>query len=322
MYGDLIGGLGGLVGAAAVLGGAAGKGGEPTLKKAVNRWDQLPLPELDQSQLSWEELQVLAQENPTLYSAIVPTAVQTGQDSAALQGRQAEALAQMQQIAQEGMPVADRLAAQEAQSRVSGSARMAQQAVLRDLAERGRLGAGDEIQARLGASQQASTLGRGMAADLATQSQNARMAGIQSYGQMAGEQRQQGFENSNTTANVVNNFNNLVANMRNQAAASNAAAQTQAQAANAQTKQRLGETNAVGRMDTNATNLANRNALRQQGFDNSVTKTQGVTGAMSNLATGQYAGQAGKENAILAMGGGGGKAAGGALDFWKAKDEE
>ncbi len=316
MYGDLLGSLGGLAGTvgAAILGNR--KAGQGELKTALRNAEQIQLPQYDISQIPWEQLRQVASENPTLYSAVTPESVQTAQDSPALALQQMMALGQARQVAEEGMPVADRLAAQEAQSRVAGSARSAQLAALRDLAERGRLGAGDEIQARLAASQQASTLGRGMASDLAQQSANRRMAGIQEYANQAGNLRAQNYSNSMGNANVINNFNNMVSQMQNQAAMQNAAAQTQAQANNAAMANQVQQANAMGRTDTAKYNQANRNNLGTQGFQNALAKNEQVSDALGGLSRYKTARQTAQMQTMQNIGSRAGQGAGGALDAY------
>jgi len=313
-FGDMGAGLGSFAGNLAVMAGGAGSGGENEMKLRVALWQKLQTPEFDPRDLSWEELQVLSQESPTLYQAIVPDEVKLAMDSPELQASQMGSLGQMEQVAREGNPLADRLAAQQARGQVEGAARQGDQSILRDLAQRGRLGGGDEIQARLGASQNAQSLASQLGNQLQLNSQNNRMNAIGQANQMAGSMRAQNFGQSQANANILNNFNQMAANFQNQTAAANAARKTTAQANNAATTQRIGETNAMGRMSTEAQNLANRNALRQNVFNNDVTKIQGTTGTLGDLANTKYAEQAARAAAIRGVASGAGQAVGGALD--------
>src|SRR5262245_43984029 len=181
---DTLGGIGGLIGGIAVAAGAAGKGGKKEHKAALDVWKKLQVSDFDYRALSPPELQVLGEYLPEVYQAVVPENFQGVSDSATGRAGQVQSLAQMQQIAGEGLPLVDRLQAQKAAGAVTSAASASQTDALRRLAARGQLGSGDEIQAQLAGSQQGANLARDTANDLATQAALRRM---QAIGQSAGQ---------------------------------------------------------------------------------------------------------------------------------------
>ena len=316
MFGDIGAGLGSFGGGLANLFGAAGKGGEAELKQRIALWNAIQDPSFDMSTLTPPQLQILAEEAPQLYQAVVPDEVKLANDSPELQAAQQRGLSQMQEIASQGMPLADRLSAQTIQDAAAKSSRGAQESILRNMAQRGRLGAGDELQARMVGNQQTGSLTGQMARDALAQSLDRRMGAIGQASNMAGSMRQQGFQNSMANANVVNNFNNMVAQMRSNQNLQNTQMANQAQAYNAAQKQRVGEANVQARYNTQLENVNRQNQLKQQGFQNKVTKTAGATGALGDLARAKYDEQAARAQNIQAVGQGAGQAAGGAADVF------
>lgn len=320
IFGDVFGGLGGLGSGIALLSGAAGGGGKDDLKRQVSLWEKLQMPNFDTSQLTFPELKMLQEMDPQQYSAIVPGQAATVNEAPDARAQQMAALGQLQGMGQEGLNLGDRLAAQEAGRSVSDSARRAQMAVLGNLAQRGRLGAGDELQARMAANQQASELARGLGSDLTRQALDRRLGAAQAAGGLAGQIRGQDVNVASTNADIINRFNSLVAGMQNEAAQRNAAARQEVQGYNVGTRQRLGEQTQLGKFNTTQENLNRRNDLRQQQFGNQVTRAQGMSNSLGNLANAGYAEQAAKAAAIRGLGQGAGQAVGGGLDIAASND--
>lgn len=319
LFGDVLGGLGGFGGSLAVMLGAAGKGGKGSLQQSVGLWDKIQQPNFDFRDLTFPELQQLSEYSPELVNAIIPKDVQQVLDSPEARAQQVGALGQLNAIgSQGGLALEDRLASQEAQRAMATQAQRDQGSVMRNLAQRGALGGGDEIQARLLGNQQASEMGRGMASDLTRQAMDRRLGAIQSSAGLAGQIRSSDQGLSAQNAGITNRFNELAANIQNQAAQFNAQAKTTAQGQNAATKQRIGETNLAGQYQNQQGNLQRQNDLRQQQYDNQIRKTAGQSNALQGLAQGQYAEQSARGQNIQSLGRGAGQAVGGGLDLANA----
>lgn len=311
MLGSLLGGVGGAIGNIAVLAGAAGKGGLGEYKQIPDLWRKLKESDFDFRSLSAPELQVLAQYSPELYQAVVPREFQQVQDSPGLRQTQMGALDRLQQASTGDLPILERQAQQQAQRGILGSYKTAQEDALQQLAQRGRLGAGDEIQARLAAGSQAQNLAADMGSQIAGDNANRRLGLQQTVGQMAGGLRGQDFQNRLANAEITNRFNELAAGYQNQAAQYNAGARERAQGAREGLKQNVADTNVMNRYGTTLENLNRQNALRDQLFGQQVTKTQGLSGALGQLGWAKDAEKAAKAQAIRGIGQGLGQTAGG-----------
>ena len=310
--GDVLGGLGGAVGG--IIGLATmGKGGKDELKEAIQLWRDVQTPGYDMRSLSPPQLRILAEYFPETYEAQVPQEVKLAQEEGP-EGRQAQAGAvqYLRGVQEEGLPLAERLAAQEAQGRVAQEARSQDEAVMQNLAARGRLGGGTEAALRAGRGQTAANLARGMGSDLASQAVQNRYRAALDAGQAGGQLRAQDLEKARSNADAVNRFNELTAQMRTQAARDAMEQRAQAQAYNVGTRQRVGEENELARYGTQLENLNRQNQLRGQGFQDTVTKTTGLTGALGGLSQAKYAEQEARLRNAQQIGQGIGGAAGGA----------
>lgn len=301
--------IGGLVGGIAVLGGAAGKGGKKEHKQALEIWKQLQTSNFDFSSLSPPELQILAEQTPELYQAVVPEEfkqIATG----ATRANQLTSLAQLEQIGREGLPTEDRLAAQQAAQAVTSAAGASRADALRALAARGQLNSGDEIQAQLAGNQQAANLAANLGTNLAREAAMRRMSGIQAAGQEAGAIRSADESTAAQNAAIANRYAELFSGLKTQEAQQNAAARQAAQNYNVQTRQQTGNANVANAYGTQLENLNRQNALRSQQFTQNLAKTQGLSGAYNALAAYKDALQQQKAQAIQNTGSGAGGAIG------------
>lgn len=305
--------VGGILGGVGVLAGLGGPGGDKQRAQALKVWQDLQTANFDMRAIPPADLKVFAQEFPQTYNAVIQGQPQQVQDSQ--QGRAAEiqGLGRFNQIAQEGMPTAERLAAEDAQHGLQQQYQANQESVLSDLAQRGRLSGGDEIAARMAGAQGSQNLAAQMGSNLAQQSAQNRMFGAQQAAQMGSQLRGEDVALSGQNANIMNRFNELASQMNTQAAQYNAGAAERAQAANVATRQHVGEANALGQYGTATENLNRQNALRQQGFNNQVTKTQGVSNALLQDAFARDQERRNKEQAIVGVGQGAGGLVGGLL---------
>lgn len=305
--------IGGLLGGVAVLAGAAGEGGGDEYKAALQAWKKLKESNFDFQALSPPELRVLGEKFPDLYQAVVPREFQQIQETPGGREAQVRSLAGLEEIGREGMPLVDRLAAAEGGRAVTSAAGASRRDALRAMAARGQLGGGDELQAGLAASGQASNLGRDISSDLARQSALRRMQGLQGASQAAGQLRGQDIGVASQNAAIANRYAELFASMKTQEAQDAANARRQASMYNLGTTQRVGEANTLNRYNTMLANIERQNALRNQLFGQQLAKTQGLSGAYSDYGAYKDQQQATKAQAITGIGQGVGGLAGGAL---------
>ena len=306
-------GIGGIIGGLGVLGGLGGSGGEKQRAQALKVWQDLQLANFDMSKIPAPELRIFAQEYPQTYDAIIQGQPQQVQDSATGRGAEVTALGRFNQIAQEGLPTAERLAAEGAQRGLQNQYQANQESILSDLASRGRLSAGDEIAARMAGQQGTQNLAAQFGSQLAQQAAGNRIMGAQQAGAMGSQLRGEDVALGTTNANFMNRFNEIASNMMTQAARDNAMARERGQAGNVARAQHVGEANVTGGYEAALANLNRGNALRQQGFNNQVTKTQGISNALLQDAFARDEQRRNREQALVGAGQGIGGLAGGAL---------
>jgi len=313
-YGQIGESLGGALGGIAVMAGAAGEGGREELAEAVRLAKQIQRPEFDMRELTPAQLKIVAEYFPQYYSAHVEGPVSLTQDSPEVRRKLGENLDYFARIRDQGMPLSERIAALEAQRTMSGAHRAATESSLRDLQRRGRAGGGLEAAMRLGASQQASELGRGMANDLATRAEQTRYGAGLNLASLGGALRGQDIGLSSERAGQLNRFNEWISNMLTEQARENSARAQQAQWQNAQTAQGIANANEMSSYETALANLNRRNQLAQQDFSNQLGQVGAVTNALGGLSQGKYAEQAAMRDNIMNVGRGAGAAIGGMMD--------
>lgn len=312
--GELGSGIGGAVGGVVGL-LTAGKGGEEDLKRAAQLWKDLQTSDFDFRELSPPQLRLLATATPELFQSYAPEEFQQIADSPEARAGQVRALGQMQEYAETGEPLVDRLNRQAAARNVQDASAGARAAALRNLAARGNLGAGDEIQASLAGSAQASNLGRDLASEAAREAALRRMGAVGQAGQMAGQLRGADVELAGRNADISNRYKELFANTMNQANMYNAGARERAAAYNVGQTQRLGDTNEQARYETALENLNRKNRLKGDIFQQQLAKTQGLADVYGQLSDAKYAERAARIGNAQSIGSGVGGAAGSAFSF-------
>lgn len=309
--GDITAGIGGMFGSAAVLAGLGGKGGDKYYKMAMQLYEKINTPTFDARELQPEELQMVKEMFPEVYEAKIPQDVKTAMDSPEMRNAQVTGVNKLERIAEQGMPLEDRMAAQQAeQSMVEGAGRT-QQNILRDLAARGQLSGGMEMQARLSGQQQAANMGSQMGTDLARQSALRSLQAGTDLTQAAGNVRAQDVNVSGQQADAINRFNEMQAQMQNAQAQYAAGARERAQGYNTQTQQGLADQNAQTRMTYAQQNQARTNALRQQQYDNEMKKANAQSGAYNQYGLVKDQNKAAREQNIMGIGQSLGKTIGG-----------
>ncbi len=307
------GGIGGGIGGA--IGGAIGlltAGDLPGEYDAVVRlWQQLKDPEFDMRTLTAPQLQMVGEIAPEVYDAVLADGAALPEDSPLMRRAQTQSLKQMQEISRDGLPLADRLAADRAQGAVQQGFNRSQGAVARDLRERGRMGAGEELRSRLLAGQGTGELAARMGKDLTATALGRRENAILTSAGMGGQIRGQDIGLSRARTSATNRFNEQLMGYQTNAARYAADARARANAYNVGTRQRVADTNTMSTYEAARANLERQNRLRQQKFGNEVTKLGGQSNAMMARANAELAQDAAQQQNIQAIGQGVGQAAGG-----------
>lgn len=299
---------GGIASNAALLSGLAGEGGEGSYEEAVAILQRVKEPDFDFSTLSPPQLQTFAEFFPEVYESTVPQEVKLIADSAQGRAGQVGALEQVQRTAQEGLPVSENIAAQEAQRAMANQAGREDSAIIADMANRGRLGGGTEVNARILQSQGRNDMARGMGADLATMREQNRYRAALDSADLSGQLRGMDVGVQEKNADMINRFNEYISAMMTQADRDAAATRNAGQLHRTEQAQRIGESNELARYGAAADNLNRGNQLEGALFDARLRKAGALSGTTQDLGRVQYADQAGREESIRGMFGAAGDA--------------
>jgi hypothetical protein len=298
----------------------AGEGGMGEYKKVVDLWNAIQQPNFDPSKLSAPELKMVAQMAPEVYDAKVPAELKTAQDSPEMRQQLGNSVAAYNDIAQNGMPVEQRLAAQEAQDATRQAYRQGIEASMQDLRSRGMAGSGAETALRLGAGQQAANMGAQQSSDLTRQAIAERLQALKSGSDLAAQTRGQDVALSQSQADDYNAFHRFVSEMDTQAARDAAASRAQAQQYNVGTQQNLANQNSLNKYQVAEGNLNRWNQLQQQQYGNQLEKVQGQSNAYNTLGFAKDAEKVGKIKAAAGIGQGVGSLGDSVLDLGKDKN--
>jgi hypothetical protein len=310
--GDIGAGLGGTISSIAILAGAGGKGGDEYFKKAMQVWEKLNTPEYDMHNLTAPELKIVAEMFPEKYNAVIPQDVKTAQDSPELRSAQMEGVAKLQRtVEQGGMPIEDKLAAQQTQGMMSQQAARQGENITRQMAERGMAGGGAELAAKLSAQQGSTNLAAQQGSDLVRQGALRSLQAAEALPGAAGQVRGQDINLSGQQADAINRFNEMRAQMLTAQNQYGAGAAERAQQYNVQNKQNTANTNVQAQYANQQYNQQNQNALRQQAYMDQLKKAQGLSGAYTGYGNELDMEKAAKEATIQQLGQSAGRTVGG-----------
>lgn len=296
VFGSILGGLGGLGTSLFV------KGGEAEYERALRVIEAVKDPEFDYSQIAPQDLALVAKYSPETYQAVVPDEVKTAQDSPEMRAALSQGMQQYKQIAQEGLPEADRLAAMGAGDSMRQAHRQALESSLRDLRERGRAGGGAEIAMRAAAGQQAANLARDQGRDLAGMAIGNRMAGLEGYTNLAGQTRGQDIGLSQSVADDYNTFARYVSSLQTNAARDAALSRQAAGNANVQAAQNTANYNTMNRQQTAEGNLNRKNNLINTLANFRMGKAQAAAGQRNRVGMSKDAEKAALVDNTMAIG--------------------
>lgn len=215
----------------------------------------------------------------TVDNPYIPVESQMSDDQASLDA-QRQALAQLQQFARGGLTPTDMQNLAAIQQQAMGANQSAAATAADQLRQRGLGGAGAEYAAMLSGNQQTANTAQQLYDSAFTTALQRQQQAIQNAGTLAGNIRQQSDTVSKAMADINNQFNMNVANIRNTAAQNAVQIRNAAQAANLAGRQSVANQN----VDT-----ANRNAdltrqIQQQQFNNQLQWISGKANAMNNQA--------------------------------------
>jgi hypothetical protein len=273
------GGIGSAIGSA-----VSGKGGAGKLDEISALWKNLELADFDMSRLSPAVQKIFAESLPEVYEAVKVDKAADATEGPEGRAAQLSSLGQLQGVAENGLGINERMAAQDATRAIARESQRGDQNVMSNLAARGRMGGGGEMAARLMSNQRGAELARGMGGDLASNIINTRLQAGAEAGNLGGQMRSQDLALSGRNQDATSRFNEIVASGKMRSAADAAASRQNASNFNTSQRQRIGETNVAAKYDNDAENLRRMNALKQQSFQNRVTKLGGRSDALGNQA--------------------------------------
>lgn len=314
--GGVAGGLGGAIGGIAGL-LMAGRSGTREYEQAVKVWEGLQLSNFDYSKVTGQDLQLLQKYFPEQYNAVVPDEIKLAQESSLGRSGQVQALSGMQQIAQEGMPEADRLSAKIAGNQMAGELQRQQNGLVSDLAQRGRLGGGEEIAARIGGQQASTQYAADLADRLAQTAMARRMEALTGSSDISNRIRSGDINLSKMNADAINNFNMQKSQIQNAANLQNTQMKNQAQQMNINAGQNVANANIGRRNENEWKNLLNKNDLMGRSTQERLAKAQGLSGSLQALGGQRDADRAMTVGMGNAIGQGVGQTAGGLFDWYQ-----
>jgi hypothetical protein len=319
VFGNIGSGVGNIVGGVLGTGNILGGGGDRQRRAGQRAIEDIGLPEFDFSSVSAPVLRQIAQQRPEAFQAILAS-----QDPALLgesaegRGGQAQALAQAQQIAAEGLPDLDRLRVQGLQDQIAQASSRQNEAVLSDLRRRGQSSGAAEAVARLQANQSAANQAAEAGRNIQEQSILNRLRGIDASAGQAGALRAGDQTRGLANQSAQNRFNEFVSQLQTGAAGATTAAQNQAQAANAADAQRIADANAINAKQAQLGNIDRQNQLRGATFDAEAQKQGALANAFIGRANAADAAKAGRQKSVTGIAGGVGGLVGGAADVFGA----
>jgi len=310
--GGLGAGLGDLVGGIINL-ADPGRSGKRYIKDALGQWRELPDPEFDPRDILQGQLYQQGEITPETYEVDPRADVSQISEDPQLREAELRSMYGMEQVGREGLPLVDRLLAEEAQRRTGSEFQRANDSIIADLARRGRAGGGTELAARNLQAGNAAELARGQGADLAMMSVGNRVAALGETQRMAGDTRGADRQAATVNAQMANRFNEWLTGLDTEASRYAAGQRSGTQVYNLGERQRIADANTRERYQSDVL-AQGRNDLNQQRlFDARRQRVEGLTGVYGKLGEYANAKQAAKQQNVRSTAGGGGAVLGGIL---------
>lgn len=296
----------GAVTAMAVVGVASAAMGAESSRKANRKAGQLAA----QGRAVFEGIEVptieeqkIILQNPALMGQYTPEQIQFMElNASAMEGveadpeavaQQEDALAKMAEVAEGGYTEGDKAGMRQINREVEQNAKARRDAILSEMAQRGVLGSGMELQAQLAGNQQAMQE-EANASDRAMQQAQARaLQAISQQGGMASQLRAQDVGEQTDKAKARDAINQFNTQNRQQLASQNVGNRNQAQMFNLQQRQAQEDARVAAR---NQEEMHNK-GLRQQQYQNEMQRASGLAGQYNAQA--QAASKAGADKAKM-----------------------
>lgn len=262
----------------------AGQNGQADSDRAaaLQQYLDVNVPDVQQQQVILQQLKSQGQLTPQMESALQqgPSALQGVSVDPRLRQAQMSALSSLQGLGSTGLNATDREALFGVQNAQAQQNQAQQASILQNMAQRGALGSGEELAARLSASQAGQANAQQQGLGVAAQAQARALQAIQQSGQLGGQMENQQFGEDAQKAAATDAINRFNTQNSQQVQGTNVNASNQAQAANLANAQRIADTN---------TGLANQQSLYnsqlyQQQYQNQLQKAAGAAGQYNNSA--------------------------------------
>lgn len=250
------------------------------LKKISQLLQQLESPTFTPTELTLEEIELLREYLPETYEAVIPQEFRQVQESP-LREAQLRSLGQVEQVAREGLPMVDLVAARQAQRALATERGRGDLALRSELAQRGRLGGTTEAALRQGAGQQQANLARDFGEQLTTQATGNRYRAMLDAGGLSGDIRGQDLAREAQNAEITNSYNRLVADIFNTQRQQEAGSRERAGFATTSEAQRVAEQNAAAQFAVRERNVQEETRLKQLAYENELQRLQGLISSRS-----------------------------------------
>lgn len=233
-------------------------------REQMARLDKLSLPELQEYILQSPELVGLLEAEQLGSSSLEEISLDPK-----LREKQMQALAGLQERADQGLTAQDKLAMEDMLGQVGAQERAQRAAIESEMQRRGTADSGASLVSKLQSSQGGAQSARQQAMQMAAQGQQQRMAALQGLGQQAGQMESQDFSRQAQTASAKDAIARANAMNRQQVASANLAA-----------RQNIANQRA---------NIANQqsqvaNQIAQQNFANQMARATGQGQVASNIS--------------------------------------
>lgn len=241
-------------------------------QQILNQYQNLQVPNMPWQEYAPEEIGLAGTYSPEMMLGREIT------ERPELLSQQQAYLAQLKDLSEKGLSDVDQAAFEQARQQAGQMARGSREALQSQMAARGMGGSGQELLSKELANQQAAERARASAMEQAAQSARQRALYAQAYGGELAGQRAADVSTAAKNVDIINAFNQMNTQARNQAAQQNLA-----------TRQALMGQNVQGRNLAQQYNIEGRRGAAQQAFANQLAKLQGMTGAQGTQAKAELA---------------------------------
>ena len=268
-WGQLAGIIGAGLGGALLGGREQRKGREAQARaqrEAIEELLRIELPGISEQEIRLLGSELQGELQPEYEQAMGqgPSAFEDLSTDEYLASQQRKALEQLSELSEGGLTEADAAAARDINREVSSADQARQKALLQEMAQRGTLGSGAELVARLEGQQLASGRAAQAGDSLIQQAQHRALQALSMQGDLAGNIRGQDFQEQSRVAGARDAIDRFNTANRQQVQQRNVMNQNQAQRYNLGEKQRLADRDAGLR---NQQHMYNQGLIRRDYLD-------------------------------------------------------